>query len=98
MPAAVYIPVSSPKGQKTDSQRTELEAWLKRQRLKAVQCFEDRESATTVVAQQLVRHRTGALTFLSPFSPVRSPKQVRPLVQMVHPRSISPRDLSFLLL
>jgi DNA invertase Pin-like site-specific DNA recombinase len=34
MTAAVYIRVSSPKGQKTDSQRAELEAWAKRQRLK----------------------------------------------------------------
>jgi len=37
MPTAIYIRVSSPKGQKTDSQRAELEAWLKR--LKAVQWF-----------------------------------------------------------
>jgi DNA invertase Pin-like site-specific DNA recombinase len=36
MPTAVYIRVSSPKGQKTDSQRAELEAWLRRQRLKVV--------------------------------------------------------------
>ena len=40
--------VSSPKGQKTDSQRAELEAWLKRHRTKAVRWFEDRESATTL--------------------------------------------------
>lgn len=44
MSAAVYIRVSSPKGQKTDSQRAELEAWTKRQRLKNVQWFEDRET------------------------------------------------------
>jgi DNA invertase Pin-like site-specific DNA recombinase len=44
MSAAIYIRVSSPKGQKTDSQRAELEAWAKRQRLKAVQWFEDRET------------------------------------------------------
>jgi DNA invertase Pin-like site-specific DNA recombinase len=44
MSAAVYIRVSSPKGQKTDSQRAELEAWAKRQRLKGVQWFEDRET------------------------------------------------------
>lgn len=48
MSMAVYIRVSSPKGQKTDSQRAELEAWLKRQRYKRVQWFEDRESATTM--------------------------------------------------
>jgi DNA invertase Pin-like site-specific DNA recombinase len=48
MPTAVYIRVSSAKGQKTDSQRAELEAWLRRQRLKTVQWFEDRESATTM--------------------------------------------------
>jgi DNA invertase Pin-like site-specific DNA recombinase len=45
---AVYIRVSSPKGQKTDSQRAELEAWLKRHRHKAVQWFEDHESGTTI--------------------------------------------------
>jgi DNA invertase Pin-like site-specific DNA recombinase len=44
MTAAAYIRVSSPKGQKTDSQRAELEAWAKRQRLRQVQWFEDRET------------------------------------------------------
>jgi DNA invertase Pin-like site-specific DNA recombinase len=44
MNAALYIRVSSPKGQKTDSQRAELAAWAKRQQLKAVQWFEDRET------------------------------------------------------
>jgi len=48
MSMAVYIRVSSPKGQKTDSQRAELEAWLKRHRQKAVQWFEDHESGTTI--------------------------------------------------
>jgi DNA invertase Pin-like site-specific DNA recombinase len=48
MSAAVYIRVSSPKGQKTDSQRAELEAWLKRHRLKGAQWFEDRDSATNM--------------------------------------------------
>ena len=48
MSTGVYIRVSSPKRQKTDSQRAELEAWLKRQRYKAVQWFEDRESATSL--------------------------------------------------
>ena len=48
MSTAVYIQVSSLKGQKTDSQRTELETWLKRHRYKAVQWFEDHESATTM--------------------------------------------------
>jgi len=48
MSIGVYIRVSSPKGQKTDSQRAELESWLKRQRYKRVQWFEDRESATTM--------------------------------------------------
>ena len=48
MTTAVYIRVSSPKGQKTDSQRAELEAWLKRHRHKAVQWFEDHESGTTI--------------------------------------------------
>jgi DNA invertase Pin-like site-specific DNA recombinase len=44
MSAAVYIRVSSAKGQKTDSQRAELESWAKRHRLKRVQWFEDRET------------------------------------------------------
>jgi len=48
MSTAVYIRVSSPKGQKTDSQRAELEAWLKRHRMKAAQWYEDRDSATNM--------------------------------------------------
>jgi hypothetical protein len=40
----VYIRVSSPK----DSQRAELEAWLKRHRHTAVQWFEDHESGITI--------------------------------------------------
>lgn len=48
MGTGVYIRVSSPKGQKTDSQRAEIEAWLKRRRLKTVCWFEDHESATTM--------------------------------------------------
>jgi DNA invertase Pin-like site-specific DNA recombinase len=48
MPAAVYIRVSSPKSQKTDSQRAELEAWLKRHRQKVVKWYEDRDSATNL--------------------------------------------------
>jgi DNA invertase Pin-like site-specific DNA recombinase len=48
MATAVYIRVSSPKGQKTDSQRAELEAWLKRHRHKGVQWFEDKESGATL--------------------------------------------------
>jgi DNA invertase Pin-like site-specific DNA recombinase len=48
MTAAVYIRVSSPKGQKTDSQRAELEAWIKRQRIKGTRWFEDRDSATNL--------------------------------------------------
>ena len=39
MTTGVYIRVSSPKGQKTDSQKAELEAWLKRHRHKGVQWF-----------------------------------------------------------
>src|SRR5262247_3531836 len=48
MTTAIYLRVSSPKGQKTDSQRAELEAWLRRHHYKSVQWFEDRESATTM--------------------------------------------------
>jgi DNA invertase Pin-like site-specific DNA recombinase len=48
MSTGVYIRVSSPKGQKTDSQRAELEAWLKRHRSGSVPWFEDRDSATSL--------------------------------------------------
>jgi DNA invertase Pin-like site-specific DNA recombinase len=48
MVTAVYIRVSSPKGQKTDSQRAELETWLKRNRQKSVQWFEDKESGASL--------------------------------------------------
>jgi DNA invertase Pin-like site-specific DNA recombinase len=48
MTTGVYIRVSSPKGQKTDSQRAELDAWLKRHRHKAVRWFEDHESGKTI--------------------------------------------------
>jgi DNA invertase Pin-like site-specific DNA recombinase len=48
MSTGIYLRVSSPKGQKTDSQRAELEAWLKRQRISRAQWFEDRESATSL--------------------------------------------------
>lgn len=55
MSTGVYIRVSSPKGQKTDSQRAELEAWLKRHRHRAVQWFEDHESATTMQREAFQR-------------------------------------------
>jgi DNA invertase Pin-like site-specific DNA recombinase len=58
MSTAVYIRVSSPKGQKTDSQRAELEAWLKRHRYQSVQWFEDRESATTMQRDAFQRLQT----------------------------------------
>jgi DNA invertase Pin-like site-specific DNA recombinase len=48
MTTAAYFRVSSPKGQKSDSQRAELEAWIKRQRIKGVRWFEDRDSATNL--------------------------------------------------
>jgi DNA invertase Pin-like site-specific DNA recombinase len=48
MTTAVYIRVSSPKGQKTDSQRAELQAWIKRQRIQRVRWFEDRDTATNL--------------------------------------------------
>ena len=48
MSTGVYIRVSSPKGQKTDSQRAEVEAWINRQRIKRARWFEDRESATNL--------------------------------------------------
>lgn len=48
MTIAVYIRVSSPKGQKTDSQRAEVETWINRQRIKRARWFEDRDSATNL--------------------------------------------------
>jgi len=55
---SIYLRVSSPKGQKTDSQRAELETWLKRHHYQSVQWFEDHESATTMQREafQLCRH------------------------------------------
>jgi Resolvase, N terminal domain len=41
--------------QKTDSQRAELEAWLKRHRHKGVQWFEDRDSATNLQREAFTR-------------------------------------------
>lgn len=55
MTTGVYIRVSSPKGQKTDSQRAELEVWLKRHRHRGVQWFEDRESGTTLQREAFQR-------------------------------------------
>jgi DNA invertase Pin-like site-specific DNA recombinase len=55
MTTAIYIRVSSPKGQKTDSQRAELETWLKRHRYQSVQWFEDHESATTMQREAFQR-------------------------------------------
>jgi len=43
MSTGIYVRVSSP-GQKTDAQRGELESWVKRQRLKGVEWFEDHET------------------------------------------------------
>ena len=48
MTIAVYIRVSSPKGQRTDSQRAEVEAWINRRRIKRARWFEDRDSATNL--------------------------------------------------
>ena len=48
MTIAVYIRVSSPKGQRTDSQRAEVEAWINRRRIKRARWFEDHDSATNL--------------------------------------------------
>ena len=48
MTIAVYIRVSSPKGQKTDSQRAEVEAWINRRHIKRARWFEDHDSATNL--------------------------------------------------
>jgi DNA invertase Pin-like site-specific DNA recombinase len=45
---AVSIRVSSPKGQKTDSQQAEIAQWLKHHRYKSVHWFEDHDSDTTM--------------------------------------------------
>lgn len=55
MSTGVYIRVSSPKGQKADSQRAELEAWLKRNRYKSAQWFEDRDSATNMQREAFLK-------------------------------------------
>jgi len=62
MSTGVYIRVSSPKGQKTDSQHAELEAWLKRHRYKAAQWFEDHESATTMNREAFQRLQAAIFT------------------------------------
>jgi DNA invertase Pin-like site-specific DNA recombinase len=51
MTTAVYIRVSSPKGQKTDSQCAELDASTKRQRVKSAKWFEDRDRGTNLQRQ-----------------------------------------------
>lgn len=48
MSTAVYLRVSSPKGQKTASQRAAVEAWLARHRYPAVQWFEDHDTGATL--------------------------------------------------
>ena len=48
MTISVYIRVSSPKGQGTDSQRAEVEAWINRRRIKRARWFEDHDSATNL--------------------------------------------------
>lgn len=53
MTTAIYIRISSPKGQKTDSQRAELEAWLKRHRQASMQEFWDDSKRSA--HQRLVR-------------------------------------------
>ena len=58
MSTGVYIRVSSPKGQKTDSQRAELEQWLKRHQYKVVRWFEDHESATTLQREAFQKLQT----------------------------------------
>jgi DNA invertase Pin-like site-specific DNA recombinase len=68
MSIAIYLRVSSPKGQKTDSQRAELEAWLTRHRYTAAQWFEDHESATTM--QREAFQRLQAAIFAGEITPV----------------------------
>lgn len=48
MSTAVYLRISSSKGQKTDAQRAEVAAWLTRHRYQDVRWFEDHESGTTM--------------------------------------------------
>ncbi len=55
MSTGVYIRVSSPKGQKTDSQKAELEAWLQRHRYRSVQWFADHESGATLQREAFQR-------------------------------------------
>ncbi len=62
MSTGVYLRVSSPKGQKTDSQRAELETWLKRQRIKGAQWFEDRETGASLQRDAFQKLQTAIFT------------------------------------
>jgi DNA invertase Pin-like site-specific DNA recombinase len=75
MSTAIYLRVASPKGQKTDSQRAELEAWLKRHHYKSVQWFEDHESATPM--QRDAFQRLQAATFAGTITTVVGRKLTR---------------------
>jgi len=44
MSTGIYVRVSSPRGQRVESQRGELESWVERHGLKDVQWYEDRET------------------------------------------------------
>jgi len=55
MTIAVYIRVSSPKGQKTDSQRAEVGAWINRQRIKRARWFEDRDKGASQMRTSFTR-------------------------------------------
>jgi len=69
MSATIDLRVSSPKGQQTDSQRAELEAWPQRHHYQSVQWFEDHESATTM--QRTAFQRLQAAIFAGDITTVR---------------------------
>jgi hypothetical protein len=69
---------TSPKGQKTDSQRAELEAWLKRYRHKGVQWFEDHDSGASLQRAAFQKFQSAIFAGTIPAKPLASPEPPRP--------------------
>jgi hypothetical protein len=69
---------TSPKGQKTDSQRAELEAWLKRHRHKGVQWFEDHDSGASLQRDAFQKFQSATFAGTIPAKPQASPEPPLP--------------------
>ena len=68
MTIAVYIRVSSPKGQKTDSQRAEVEAWINRHRIRTVHLnFRESQFQQHLIARQVASDRFHSMIFAALF-------------------------------